>query len=77
MMERCDLLLVVGTSATVAPASHLPLMAKARGAFLMEVNPHETELTAVHTDLHIPLPAGQALPAIASALGLPVQGEGK
>lgn len=77
MMERCDLLLVVGTSATVAPASHLPLMAKGRGAFLIEVNPNETELTAVHTDLHIPLSAGQALPAIVSALGLPVPAEGK
>ncbi len=77
MVERCDLLLVVGTSATVAPASHLPLMAKSRGAFIIEVNPNETELTAAHTDLYLALPAGQALPAIVSALGLALHAEGK
>ncbi|MEJ5348621.1 MAG: NAD-dependent deacylase [Desulfosoma sp.] len=70
MMESCDLLLVVGTSATVAPASHLPLMAKSRGAFLIEVNPNPTELTSLHTDLYVALPAGQALPAIVSSMGL-------
>ncbi|MGQ9484621.1 MAG: SIR2 family NAD-dependent protein deacylase [Desulfosoma sp.] len=73
MMERCDLLLVVGTSATVAPASYLPLMAKNRGGFLIEVNPNATDLTSMHTDLHVPLPAGQALPAIVSALGLSME----
>lgn len=77
MVERCDLLLVVGTSATVAPASHLPLMAKSRGAYIIEVNLNETELTAAHSDLHLALPAGQALPAIVSALGLPIHAEGK
>lgn len=77
MMERCDLLLVVGTSATVAPASQLPLMAKGRGAFLIEVNPNETELTAAQTDLHIALPAGKALPAIVSAMGLSMDPVGK
>jgi len=77
LMERCDLLLVIGTSATVAPASHLPLMAKSRGAFLIEVNPNETELTTTHTDLYIPMPAGQALPAIVSVLGLNIDPERK
>lgn len=73
MMERCDLLLVIGTSATVAPASHLPVVVKNRGGFLIEVNPNETDLTSMHTDLYVPLPAGQALPAIVSALGLSME----
>ncbi|ROR01491.1 SIR2 family NAD-dependent protein deacylase [Desulfosoma caldarium] len=73
MMERCDVLLVVGTSATVAPASHLPLMAKDRGAFVIEVNPNVTDLTSIHTNLHVPMPAGQALPAMVSALGLSLE----
>lgn len=77
LVERCDVLLVVGTSATVAPASQLPMAAKRRGAFLIEVNPNETELTLTHTDLYVPLPAGQALPAIVSALGLSIESEKK
>ncbi len=53
MAERCDVLLVVGTSATVAPASHLPIIAKGRGAFIIEINPQESELTRTVTDIHI------------------------
>ena len=65
---RCDLLLVVGTSATVAPASHLPRLAKSRNAAIVEINPIKTELTDRMTDLHIALPAGEALPAVIKAL---------
>jgi NAD-dependent deacetylase len=70
MAERCDVLLVVGTSATVAPASHLPIIAKGRGAFIIEINPQESELTRTVTDIHIDQPAGRALPALVAAMGL-------
>jgi NAD-dependent deacetylase len=43
--SRCDLLLVIGTSAVVYPAAYLPAVAKRRGAFLVEVNPEITPLT--------------------------------
>jgi NAD-dependent deacetylase len=66
--EKCDLMLVVGTSATVAPASYLPVIAKGRGAFILEINPAVTALTDQMTDLHIPESAGKALPAILAAL---------
>lgn len=66
--QNCDLILIVGTSAMVAPASHLPLIAKKRGAFLLEINPSQTELSLHLTDLHIAEPAGKALPAIVEAL---------
>lgn len=67
-VDKCDLLIVVGTSATVAPASLLPLSAKRRGAFLLEINPTRTELSYRMSDIHIAEPAGKALSAIISAL---------
>lgn len=41
----CELMLVVGTSAVVAPACDLPLIAKKAGATIVEVNLEETQLT--------------------------------
>ncbi|NTV43217.1 MAG: NAD-dependent deacylase [Syntrophobacteraceae bacterium] len=64
----CDFLMIVGTSASVAPASQIPRIAKSRGAFLLEVNPGASELPAGMVDFRIPLPAGVALPAIVTAL---------
>ena len=43
--ERCDCMLLVGTSGTVNPAARLPLVAQERGATLIEVNPEPTSLT--------------------------------
>lgn len=42
---RCDVCLVIGTSAVVYPANMIPHIAKREGAFVIEVNPEETELT--------------------------------
>ena len=61
---KCDLMLVVGTSASVAPASQLPLIAKRRGARLLEINPIASELTEGLTDVHIMEPAAKALKSI-------------
>jgi len=58
---RCDLMLVVGTSASVAPASELPRIAKRAGAQVLEINPGKSELSGRITDLHIAEPAGKAL----------------
>jgi len=66
--ENCEVMLVIGTSATVMPAALLPSSAKRRGAFLLEINPGPTELSFRMSDLHIPEPAGKALPAIIAAL---------
>lgn len=67
-VEKCDMMLVIGTSATVAPASYLPLVAKERAAFLLEINPTRTELSCNMSDVHIAESAGKALPAIVAAL---------
>jgi NAD-dependent deacetylase len=63
---RCDLMIVAGTSAEVHPAASLPLIAKAAGARLVEVNPHETPLTRL-ADHVIRERSGVALPALVAA----------
>lgn len=45
MAGSCQVMLVAGTSALVAPASHLPVMAMQAGAAVIEVNPEATPLT--------------------------------
>ncbi len=50
--EDTDVFLVVGTSAVVYPAAELPLIAKRRGAKVIEVNPEETGITP-YVDLSI------------------------
>jgi NAD-dependent deacetylase len=56
---RSDCMLVVGTSATVYPAADFPVQVRARGGLLIEVNPHESELTPM---------AGQSLRGPAGAV---------
>jgi NAD-dependent deacetylase len=60
--SRANCMLVAGTSALVHPAASLPLLAKERGAYLVEVNPEGTPLTR-HADQVLRGPAGQRLPA--------------
>ncbi|HBD09246.1 MAG TPA: hypothetical protein DCZ69_13390 [Syntrophobacteraceae bacterium] len=64
----CDLMLVVGTSGTVAPASFLPGIAKEHGAYIVEINLARTEITRQIADLSIHEPAGLALPRVVTAL---------
>jgi NAD-dependent deacetylase len=60
---NCDVALSVGTSSVVWPAAGIPLAALSAGAFGIEVNPEETELTA---RFHVSLrgPAGRVLPEL-------------
>jgi len=44
---RCDLMLVVGTSALVHPAAGLPLLARQAGARIAVVNPQDTPIDAL------------------------------
>jgi NAD-dependent deacetylase len=47
LARSCRTMLVVGTSATVAPASLLPVMAKEAGARVLEVNLERTSLSSM------------------------------
>ena len=60
--RRCQVMLVIGTSALVHPAATLPLMALERGAYVVEINPQPTPLSDVVNEI-IRKSAADALPA--------------
>ncbi len=46
-IERCDLLVSIGTSAMVYPAARLPLLGQEVGATMVEINPEPTLLSEI------------------------------
>jgi len=64
--RRCQILLVVGTSAEVYPAAALPYYAKSAGATIVEINPNPTPLSDA-ADYVLRDPAGAVLPALVAA----------
>jgi NAD-dependent deacetylase len=44
---RCDVMLVVGTSAEVQPAASMPVIARQSGAIVIEINPEPSPLTGM------------------------------
>lgn len=65
--RRCNVLLVVGTSAEVYPAAALPSLAQRSGAIVVEVNPDATPLSA-SADYVLRGAAGVILPELLAAL---------
>jgi NAD-dependent deacetylase len=63
LIEECDLLLVVGTSAVVQPVASFPLMAKQGGSFVIEVNMDSTPISGL-VDASFQGKAGEILPAL-------------
>jgi len=59
--NESDLFISVGTSGLVEPAASLPFLAKARGAYIIEINTEETPLTS-QSDLFVQDSADIALP---------------
>nr|CAI78616.1 hypothetical protein [uncultured delta proteobacterium] len=60
-VEKCAMILVIGTSADVAPASRLPIKAKEGGAIIVEINLRETRLITPIADFRITDKAGDGL----------------
>ena len=58
---QCELCFVVGTSALVYPAAGLPEIAKAAGAYVVEVNPEITPLSSLCDEV-LTGKAGEVLP---------------
>jgi NAD-dependent deacetylase len=50
---NCDILIIIGTSATVYPAANLPITAKKHDATIIEINMIPTHLTSTFTDLFL------------------------
>jgi NAD-dependent deacetylase len=68
--RACDVMLVVGTSASVRPASDLPRLALQAGATVVEVNVEATGLTGSVSDLVLRGKAGVVLPQVLAAVKL-------
>jgi len=64
---RCDVMLVLGTSGSVYPASYLPVEAKRHGSTIVVINPHEDSYSNI-SDLYLPMKTGEALPQILSCI---------
>ncbi len=65
--ERCEVLLVVGTSAVVYPAAGLVEVASWAGATVIEVNPQPSALASL-AQVALRGPAGELLPRLEAAL---------
>lgn len=64
--QQCDLCFVVGTSAVVYPAAAIPELARAAGAFVVEVNPERTPLSDLCDEV-LTGKAGEILPLLSEA----------
>lgn len=63
--DRCNAMLMVGTSGVVHPAARIPMIGLARGIPVFDVNPHGSTLSEQATWL--PYPAGEILPRVMEA----------
>ena len=68
MSAACDVMLVIGTSATVQPAATMPFIAKDNGAFIIEMNPEPTPLTSRISNLPLLGRAGSLMPRLVEAV---------
>jgi NAD-dependent deacetylase len=66
-LTRCQVVLVVGTSAVVQPAASMALWARRSGAQVVEINPDSTPLTA-HCDFTLSGKAAEVLPVLLANL---------
>jgi NAD-dependent deacetylase len=65
--ERVEVFFSIGTSALVHPAASLPLVAKRRGATLIEINPEKTPLSE-YADFTFLANSGEILPELVNRL---------
>jgi NAD-dependent deacetylase len=64
--RHCDLFLSIGTSGVVYPAAGLPHLALEKGAFVVDINPNETELSG-YVQCSLRGKASEVVPAIVAA----------
>jgi len=67
--RRAAIVLVIGTSSLVYPAAELPMIARSSGAYVVEINPDATPLSA-QVDERLAGPAGEIVPALVQAAGV-------
>lgn len=62
--EMVDVMILIGTTGEVYPASMLPRMAAERGAYIIEINPTESLYTDSITDIFLKEKAATAMQAV-------------
>ncbi len=72
--NQCQVMLVIGTSGMVDPAASLPLLARSKGALVIEVNPAPSQLTAAATDVFLEGRAEQVLPMLVDEVEFALRG---
>ena len=50
-ISKCSLFISIGTSASVWPAAGFPRLAREAGAYCIEINPEETELSSIYDEV--------------------------
>ena len=59
--SACDLMILIGTSGEIMPASQIPYIAKQKGSKIMEININESNYTRSITDIFLKGKAGEIL----------------
>ncbi len=67
VLDRCQLLVVVGTSGLVHPAASLPMRARRRGVRVVEINPVESAVSTF-ADEHLRMPASAGIQSLLDRL---------
>lgn len=67
--SQADLFLVIGSSGEVQPACQIPLLAKNRGAKIIEINPHPSNFTPI-ADVFLEGPATKVVSELVKRLDL-------
>ncbi len=62
--EKCDVMLIIGTSGEVQPAAYIPHVAKQNGATIIEINPKASAYTNRITDIYLEMGAVEAMTKI-------------
>ncbi len=69
--RKADCFILVGTTGTVAPANMIPPAARANGAVIIEINPHESEYTRSVTQVFLKDRATAALDRLMAEIDKP------
>ncbi|WP_456451719.1 Sir2 family NAD-dependent protein deacetylase, partial [Hydrogenimonas sp.] len=71
LLHDADVLIIVGTTGEVMPASMIPFEAKK--AKVIEINPEPSRYTEEKSDLFLPAKAGEAAEALAKRLNISIE----
>lgn len=69
-VRKADVLLIIGTTGEIMPASTLPFEAGRNKATIIEINPEESNYTNNITNIHLKGKAGLLIPEISRAVRL-------